>query len=352
MEVEKAKINDLETAIERGLDFLHRNQLSSGEFKSYRSTHPTMKEDCEFDSSPFPTSLIAYSLSFSDSPKAKEMLQKAIKFFLTEMESAGVWRYWTSEHQYHNNIPPDLDDTACVSSVLKQNGVEFPDNQNLILANRNRQGLFYTWLVPRFSFPLNASYWRVVLREAMKPISLYYFWKLNESEPNDIDCVVNANVLFYLGESESTRATIDYLIRVIEQNEEECCDKWHLSRFNLYYAISRNYFAGIKAFEVVRDEVIKRIISFAKNDGIIGSNVLETALAVCSLINWHFDSLEMHKAVKAMLAAQKESGEWQRFPFYYGGPKKYFGWGSEEITTGFGLEALSRYLRLMKINEA
>jgi len=24
----------------------------------------------------------------------------------------------------------------------------------------------------------------------------YYFWKLNESAPNDIDCVVNANVLF------------------------------------------------------------------------------------------------------------------------------------------------------------
>jgi CRISPR/Cas system CSM-associated protein Csm2 small subunit len=348
MEIAKANITDIETAIERGLDFLYRNQLPSGEFKSYRSTHPTMDEDCEFDSSPFPTSLIAYSLSFSESPKAKEMLNRATKFLLSEMESVGVWRYWTSEHQYHNNIPPDLDDTVCVSSVLKQNGVTFPDNQKLILANRNRQGLFYTWLVPRFSFPLNTSYWRVVLREAMKPISLYYFWKLNESEPNDIDCVVNANVLFYLGKSESTKPVIDYLIRVIEQQKEECCDKWHLSRFNLYYAISRNYFAGIEAFESVRDEVIKRIISFAKDDGIIGNNILETALAVCSLLNWHSDSPEMHNAVKALLAAQKDSGEWQRFPLYYGGPKKYFGWGSEEITTSFCLEALMRSFELMK----
>jgi len=348
MEIAKAKINNIETAIERGLDFLQRNQLPSGEFKSYRSTHPTMEEDCEFDSSPFPTSLIAYSLSFSESLKAKEMLNRAVKFFLSEMESESVWRYWTSQHQYHNNIPPDLDDTVCVSSVLKQNGVQFPDNQNLILANRNRQGLFYTWLVPRFSFPINASYWRVILREAVKPISLYYFWKLNESEPNDIDCVVNANVLFYLGESESTKAVIDYLVRVIEQNKEECCDKWHLSRFNLYYAISRNYFAGIKKFEAVREEVIKRIISSAKDDGIIGNNILETALAVCSLLNWRCLRHELHNAVEMLLGAQKDSGEWQRFPFYYGGPKKYFGWGSEEITTGFCLEVMTRYSLIVK----
>jgi hypothetical protein len=28
---------------------------------------------------------------------------------------------------------------------------------------------------------------------------------------------------------------------------------------------------------------------------------------------------------------------------YYGGPKKYYGWGSEELTTGFCIEALGRY---------
>lgn len=342
------KAEKINSAIEKGLNFMHQNQLPSGEFKSFRSTHPTMAEDCEFDSSPFPTSLIAYSLSFSESLKAKEMINRAIKFFLTEMEGGSVWRYWTSIHQYHKNIPPDLDDITCVSSILKQDGIFFPDNKKLILANRNRQGLFFTWLAPRFSFPLSLAYWRVIGRESLKPISLYYFWKLNESQLNDIDCVVNANVLFYLGKSAETQSVIDYLNQIIKKNQEECCDKWHLSRFNLYYALSKNYFAGIEDFEIVRDSIIERILSNVKSDGMIGENVLQTALAVCSLLNFKYQSDELENAVQFILNQQQNSGEWQRLPHYFGGPKKYFGWGSEELTTVFCLESLMRHLQSLQ----
>lgn len=340
MKIEAKKIN---SAIEKGLDFLHRNQLSSGEFKSYRSTHPTMAEDCEFDSSPFPTSLIAYSLSFSKSSIAQEMIKRAIDFFLNEMERGSIWRYWTSTHPNHKHIPPDLDDIVCISSILEQNKIDFDDNRKLILANRNGQGLFYTWLAPRFSFPLSLAYWRVVGLEALKPISLYYFWKLNESEPKDVDCVVNANVLFYLGNSKETQSVIDYLISVIKNEKESCCDKWHLNRFNLYYALSKNYFAGIKDFEIVRKIIVTRIISATKADGIIGENILETALAVCALLNFGDDSVEIGNAIRVLIESQMPVGAWQIFPIYYGGPKKYFGWGSKEITTGFCLEALTRY---------
>ncbi len=294
--MEMIKVEEHNSAIKKGLDFLHQNQLPSGEFKSYRSTHPSMAEDCEFDSSPFPTSLIAYSLSFSNSPIAKEMIDRATIFFLVEMERGSIWRYWTSIHQYHKNIPPDLDDIACISAVLKQNGVQFTDNRNLILANRNRQRLFYTWLAPRFSFPLNLEYWRVIGREALNPISLYYFWKLNESKVNDIDCVVNTNVLFYFGKSDVTQPVIDYLIQVIKEGKEECCDKWHLSRFNFYYALSKTYFAGIDEFEVIRDSVIERILSSTKSDGMIGENVLQTSLAVCSLLNFKYPFIRIFKA--------------------------------------------------------
>ncbi|HRH43243.1 MAG TPA: hypothetical protein PKY82_16545 [Pyrinomonadaceae bacterium] len=345
MEMTKIDLRKLNLVIEKGLNFLHQNQLASGEFKSFRSTHPTMAEDCEFDSSPFPTALIAYSLSFSESLVAKELIKRAINFFLAEIERGSVWRYWTSIHPYHNNIPPDLDDIACISSVLKQNNVQFADNLKLILANRNRDKLFYTWMVPRFAFPLSFAYWRVVAREALKPISLYYFWKLNESEPNDIDCVVNANVLFYLGKYKETQSVINYLIEIIKSEKEECCDKWHLSRFNLYYALSKNFFAGIDDFKIIRDALIERILSFAKSDGMIGENILETALASCALLNFNDDSMELKNAINILINSQNKKGAWQIFPVYYGGPKKYFGWGSEELTTGFCLEALVRYFK-------
>ncbi len=36
-------------------------------------------------------------------------------------------------------------------------------------------------------------------------------------------------------------------------------------------------------------------------------------------------------------------GSWPRAALYYSGPKKLYGWGSEELITGFCLEALLRY---------
>src|SRR5258705_9402972 len=129
--IEHVSLGELDASIERGLDFLQRSQLPTGEFKVYMSTDRALEKDCVVDSSPFPTALIAYSLGFSESPKAKAMLVKVMQFFLAEMEGPGLWRYWTRKHQYHNNIPPDLDDIACVSSVLRQHGIAFPTNLHL-----------------------------------------------------------------------------------------------------------------------------------------------------------------------------------------------------------------------------
>jgi hypothetical protein len=233
---ERVSADFLDRAVGRGLAFLRRSQLPSGEFKVFMSTDHALGRDCVADSSPFPTALVAYSLGFAGRAGAGDMLDRAVRFLLAEMEGPGLWRYWTKGHRYHSAIPPDLDDTACVSYVLRRHGARFPDNTRLVLANRDRAGLFYTWVTPRWPMPRVAAFWRASLRQWLSPLKLHYFWRLNESEPSDVDCVVNANVLFYLGD-----------------------------------------------------------------------------------------------------------GEWARAVLYYGGPKRYYGWGSEELTTGFCLEALLRY---------
>src|SRR5947209_7289370 len=140
VKVRAPDITDITDAIRSAVDFLYHSQTPSGEFKVFRSTSPTLEEDCVLDSSPFPTALIAYCLSFLASARAKEMRVRAVQFLRSEMEPGGVWRYWTSRHPYHKNIPPDLDDTACVSLVLRQNNAPFIDNRGILLANRNRQG--------------------------------------------------------------------------------------------------------------------------------------------------------------------------------------------------------------------
>lgn len=330
-------------AVERGVAFLHGRQLPSGEFTSYRSTDPTLATEREFDSSPFPTALIAYSLGFVDSPLAREMLGRTVRFFLAEMEGPGMWRYWTRRHPYHSVIPADLDDVACVSYVLRREGAAFPDNEALVLANRDARGLFQTWIVPRLPAPLSPSWWRVALWQWTNPARAYYFWKLNECDRDDVDGVVNANVLLYLGERAETREVPGYLAEVLRSGREESCDKWHLNRFTFYYTVGRAFEAGAASLQGMRDEVVRRIVARARPDGSIGDTELDTALATCALLAWGSAPPELEHAVAFLLARQGPAGDWPATAMYYGGPKKYYGWGSEELTTGFCVEALARY---------
>lgn len=333
----------LEASIGRGLEFLRRSQLPSGEFKVYMSPDLNLERDCIFDSSPFPAALIAYALSFAEPAEAGDILDKALGFLLSEMEGPGLWRYWTKRHQSHSTIPPDLDDTACASFVLRRHGVPFPTNLKLILANRTREGLFYTWITARWPLPRLPSFWRIVLSQWLHPLKLYYFWKLLEPTRHDVDGVVNANVLFYVGAGRETGPVIDYLIDVLRRGEEGRCDGWYSNRFMFYYAVSRNFHAGVSALGGVREESVARIVGAAKPDGSVGDSLLNTALAACALLYWRSSPPELERAVRFLLAEQHADGSWPRASLYYSGPKKLYGWGSEELVTGFCLEALLRY---------
>jgi hypothetical protein len=335
--------NGLESGIGRGLEFLRRSQLPSGEFKVYMSPDLDLERDCHFDSSPFPTALIAYALGFADAAAAGDILDKALGFLLSEMEGPGLWRYWTKRHQSHTTIPPDLDDTACASFVLRRHGVPFPPNLKLVLANRTRDGLFYTWVTARWPMPPLPSYWRVVLSQWLRPLKLYYFFKVLEPTRHDVDGVVNANVLFYVGEAAETRPVIAYLIDVLRRGREDKCDGWYANRFMFYYAVSRNFHTGVEAFGEVRDESVERIVAAAGTDGSIGGGVLNTALAACALLYWRSSPPELERAVRFLLDEQRDDGSWPRASLYYSGPKKLYGWGSEELVTGFCLETLLHY---------
>lgn len=336
--------HDLEQAITQGIDFLYAMQLASGTFRIFCSPHPLLKENCKQDHSTFQTAQISYCLSFTKSEKVDEIIGKAIRCLAGAMQDGCVWRYTCSPNPDY--LPPDVDDTSCISLLLRRHGVSFPDNTGVILGNRDSCGLFYTWILPRLTWTMRMSYWRVALRQLLKLRRLCWFFTVTECKPNDIDLVVNANVLYYLGAGPETDPIIRCLIQTIKEQAEEKCDRYYANRFNFYYFLSRNYAAGIRGLEAAGDTIVARIKSFAHPDGAIGNHILHTAQAACALMDWNDRSTVLDDAIQAILCARGSSGEWQKCPFYYSGPSKKLAWGSEELTSGFCLEALSRYRNL------
>lgn len=303
-------------ALARAIAFLERHQLPSGELPVFASGKP--------DPSIFPTALAAHALSFA--PAAARVRERALDFLAAEMEPRGLWKHWPRAHPHHHQLPPDLDDTACASAALARAGRTFPDNRALLLGNRNREGLFRTW--------------KLTLAQLRHPLVTFFFFRNTSAKPFDVDAVVNANVLAYLGASDATQPVVDHLLHVLREHLEPVCDKWYENPFAVWYFFSR----ALRGVAPEAGEVIARRIAASTP-----KNALELALAACALLDWN-----RKPDLGPLLALQQESGSWPAAGLYHGGRRRLgrfaFAephpdtpwWGSEALTTAFCLEAISR----------
>lgn len=158
---------------------------------------------------------------------------------------------------------------------------------------------------------------------------------------------MNANVVLYLGEREETLTVCGYLNAIISKNRESGSYIYYRDDLALYYAVSRAYANGVTSLGAERDTVISRITARRQEDGSFGSELL-TALAICSLLNYSCQDLNLLKsAVTHIIGSQATDGSWPKRALY-GGPFKppHEVWfGSEELTTALCIEALAHYRR-------
>ncbi len=306
-------------AIEKGIAFLESAQLPSGEIPIETSPTPEMSGECVRDPVVFPAALAARALSIT--PSAARVRSRAVEFLLREMEPDGLWRYPSSEHPGHDYIPLDVDDTSIASAALAAAGRRFPNNRALLLANRARRGLFKTWIV---------RWWP-------HPRKTYRFFRDSTAELGDVDAVINANVVIYLGMCEETRPAIAHMLAVLRANGEMMSTKWYESRFTVWYFFSH-------ALHEIAPEAGEMIVP--RVESATPRNVLELALAASTLLLWN-----RAPDVQPLLDAQLPSGAWPRASFYHGGLKRISPnefqstppwWGSEALTTVLAVEALSR----------
>lgn len=339
-------MKEAQNAIYQGLQFLASRQLPSGQFPIQATSHYKPGAPVADDSSPFATSHIAHSLGFLAPADVQPMLGCALSYLRREMSRSGLWRYWNRDavwdgRRIHSFIPADLDDTASHSWLLRRHGIDFPDNRHLFLLNRDTLGRFFTWFVPRACATADLRYWRAVLGE-VTVARLTVFWRTTEASYNDVDAVVNANALLYLGEMPETKPVVQWLARIVEEGREAESDKWYRDIFTFHYALSRCHHAGIGGFAHLREQIRDRLASEVHANGSVGENPMHTALALNTLCNLGIDASFRKSAVSHLLATQAEDGSWPSAPYYYGGPKKLVSWGSRELSTGLCLEALAR----------
>lgn len=295
----------LAPSVRRGLRFLYDHQLPCGEFRTYASPTIDMRVT-RYDSAIFVTTFVLYSIARIDHPCVTTMRNKAISFLTEEMKSPGLFQYYTSKNTL--SIEYDLDDTACASVALERSHPLVIGGYNVeyFMENRNEGDLFYSWVGV-------------------------------EAPANDVDSIVNANVVLYLGDRDETKSACRYLIDTIKRDYVSDSYRYYFDDMTLYYAVSRAYAHGTSSLSEARDALIEKVLQFSKDDGSFG-NELATACAMCSLTNFGYDGVtRLRAAARYLKEQQRADGSWRRIGMYNQPGVCY---GSEELTTALCLEAL------------
>ncbi|MCB1064146.1 MAG: cytochrome P450 [Verrucomicrobiae bacterium] len=351
--VSQGKVNALSSAVSRGLRYLAANQLPDGEFPTLLSSEPSMEEGA-WDSSPFVTALVASSLEAS-LPESRSLLDRALSFLETQMEPGGVWRYYTKKQFKHDRVPPDLDDTSCAAYVLKRHGRDLPDNRWIFDSLRSPEGGYYTWCLPdsgsREEFVAYLDTLEELAKaEAPEPSpeqarNPRFASPKDPIAPAEVEPVVNANVLLYLGETEQTKPVVDYLVKLAsDPAAAEEALVYYTDVVSLSYMMARAGRFSAPSLMAAADDIRNQLeFRFSERDDAKSETVLATALAACSLLYFAPESPAIEVALERLLSSQREDGSWPRSPFYRG-PQEF--WGSDGLTTAFCLEALQSYADL------
>ena len=298
-------------AIGRGLEFIAANIGADGAWPSSKHGDRELASPGEPEAVPFVAALGALSLGACPGARAAGLRERTREYLTERIEAPGVWRYWPG-------LPPDLDDTSLCSLVVGSHlwmllGRTLP----VILSRRDEQGRFRTWL-------------------AAQPTA--------ESSWDDVDSVVNANVVAWLGATEDTRRARSWREGLVREGREDGTSWYYPDTLDLHAAMARAHDLAAPAFEAVGERLIERILSRRRADGCYG-DAHATALAVTALDQLGRPPAE--DAVARLIAAQRTDGGWPSGIVWQGPTPPsppYVFFASDALATARCAEALARYL--------
>jgi hypothetical protein len=302
-------MHHIQDAISRGLTFLAGNQLRSGAFASYECGAESGRCPSPDQSTLCVTAFVAAAISSAGSDKADTIIAKSINWFLSEMRGPGLWSF--SPKNAKCKVPLDIDTTALVSWLFQQYRVSFPNNRDLLLANRDEKGRFFLWL----------------LDDPFNPSALQ---QLFGDDPQD--SVVDANIIAYLGRGPwvpPVIASFEQSLVSGEGNLFPC----YTDELVLAYGISRALLRGVKELHELRPLIAHMLEKRAD----ARDNVLLKCFVLRSALAFSLPECVSIDAIERILQTQQADGSWPAFPMLqrFG---SYF--GSRALTTGMCIEVL------------
>ena len=302
-------------SIRRGLVFLESAIDEKGAWHCIRFNVADPDIPRHFEKPPFISALCALALERCDGARAKAIRAATKAYLVDTIEYPGFWRYY-------RHLPQDLDSTTLCSLVVGSHPwILLGRNVQPILANRDEEGRFMTWV-------------------------------LAEDEPNvvskfrlEADPVVNANVIAYLGDHPETKDAQRWLEDLIADDRLEGSSKWYPDTVTIYYATTRAMIRAQPALEQLRAIIPDRILGLRDERGEFG-NLLQAAQAVSALYNiGSLESIDAKRQMDRFISSQREDGSWPELLAFgdqslQWGAVGQIGHGSESVTSAFCIEAL------------
>jgi hypothetical protein len=304
--------SSLDAAVRRGVAFILRGQLPSGEFRCDMSGSADMSQ-AHPAATAYVTTYVAHALRMvGPMAGAADALRKATAFIERERRSTDAGSSWNYLETTPSPVPDDVDDTSVAAAALLESGraVRVVDFER----ERAASGAYATWL---------------------------------SGARNEVDCGVNANVLFYeslAGERDDRLCA--YLAERIARRDWRNCSVYFVAPEFFPYAVARAFADGrASCLSSSMSEVTSFLLSTQHADGSWGTD-LSTAYASAALLDAGYRGRAIDQAVAWMLGRQSPDGAWASSASYTDsgvhGPGGNF-YGSPELTTAMALEALSKY---------
>ena len=354
-------------AIQRAVDFLIQAHQPDGSFL-YFGCHDEALTACrraystgsmiQTPSSPIlgsgATAVVLTGLLAVEDARTVALIEKGAQWLRAQMDAEGFFGHFRLLKPDVGPMCPGefrtLSATAVNRSVLETLGISLPPMTPDLTTYQRSDGTFYPLIGYRFHFSPSdvpaikaGGPTRARFRKQYEPLMRTYESSILK-RLDVLDPYANAEVFNYLVRHEHAPAGLcDYLVRVAQQKRVSEHPDFIRSPYLFLHALSLAYRHGAQCLEPAKVAVVSRLLSRQTPDGSWG-NVLDTAIATTSLTYFGYTGEALDRAVDFLLSQQQPDGSWKRAAWWEMLQWVHVRLASEEISTGYVLEALGTYV--------